>query len=171
MTEELLGLVLAYVFFTALLLLAVIRGSLKWPIKFVLVFGAVLFYAASYFGWQQSQGWPSRAQLPQKFLFHYAVIEEPDKERSEEGKIFIWLTDLNNHEMADKPRAYQMPYERGMHGELEQALKKMRSGQPQLGEFKPEVKQPKQAKNKHALGQKDQPLKFSDVPDPALPEK
>ncbi|MAY43350.1 MULTISPECIES: hypothetical protein [unclassified Neptuniibacter] len=171
MSEELLGLTLAYVFFTALVLLAVIYGRLAWPLKAGLIVIAVVFYWFSYNGWKETQGWPSQVELPQKFLLHYAVIEEPNEETGEKGKIYIWLTDLLNDELAEKPRAYELPYDQAAHSAVEEALKKTRNGQPQLGQPAPRKAKPSDPKQKNALGQKMKELKFSNVPAPALPEK
>lgn len=171
MSEELLGLTLAYVFLTALVLLAVIYGRLAWLLKAGLIVIAVVFYWFSYNGWKETQGWPSQVELPQKFLLHYAVIEEPNEETGEKGKIYIWLTDLLNDELAEKPRAYELPYDQAAHSAVEDALKKTRNGQPQLGQPAPRKAKPSDPKQKNALGQKTTELKFSNVPAPALPEK
>ncbi|WP_415897939.1 hypothetical protein ACMXYX_06165 [Neptuniibacter sp. QD72_48] len=171
MNEELLVLTLAYVLLTALLLLAVISGRLKWPVKAGLVVIALFFYGCSYLGWKQSQGWPSPTALPDKFLFHYAVIEEPDKQANKEGDIYIWLTDLKNDELDEKPRAFRIDYDQATHGAVEEALKKTKSGQPQLGQPSKRFTKPSDAKRKDALGQKSPLINFTQVPDPALPEK
>jgi hypothetical protein len=79
MTETQITLLLAYVVFTALLSLALIHGLLHWLIKLGVLVVAAGFYWVSYQGWQQSLGWPSSTALPDKFLLHFAVIEEPER--------------------------------------------------------------------------------------------
>lgn len=171
MNEELLILTFAYVFLAALLLLAIINGRLKWPVKAVLLVITLGFYVLSYEGWKQSQGWPSPTQVPDKFLFHFAVIEEPNKQEEIEGQIYLWLTDLKNDQLAQEPRAYRLPYDQTTHAAVEEAQQKSRSGQPQLGQPERRFTKPTDAKRKNALGQKSPLLEFTDIPDPALPEK
>lgn len=171
MTEQLLGLTLAYVFLTALTLLAVISGRLPWPLKTVLVIVAIGFYWSCYIGWKEAQGWPSETNLPAKFLFHYAVIEEPNEERNEEGDIYIWLTNLEGNQMAEKPRAYRLPYDQAGHAAIEEALIEVLNSGPQLGFFGNRMDVGEKAKDKSAFGQKTYELEFAPVPDPALPEK
>lgn len=171
MSEELIGLVLAYVFLIVLLLLAIIMGRLNWPLKTGLITVALLFYWATYHGWKDSQGWPSHSSVPEKFLFHFAVIEEPDSELNIEGEVFLWLTDLAENEMADVPRAYRLPYDQLTHAAIEEAMKQTQSGQPQIGQSTPRMEKPSDPKDKSALGQKGPKLTFTKLPDPALPEK
>ena len=171
MSEELLGLTLAYVFLTALLLIAIIAGRIRWPIKAGLIVISIVFYAVSYSGWKHAQGWPSKTALPDKFLLHHAVIEEPNDARGEQGMFYLWVTDLKHDELADKPRAFEIPYDQATHAVIEQALKKTRSGQPQLGQPVLNVAKPFKPKQQNALGQKIAKFDFTDVPVPALPEK
>ena len=106
MNELLLGLTVAYIFLIVLLLLVLIYSRLHPVFKLGLLCLSVGFYIVSYEGWKQAQGWPSLVELPDKFLLHFAVIEEPDEELDTEGRIFIWSTDLYGEEPAAVPRAY-----------------------------------------------------------------
>ncbi len=171
MTEQLLGLTLAYVFLTAITLLAVINGRLPWQIKTTLVVMALGFYWSCYVGWKESQGWPSATTPPQKFLFHYAVIEEPNEERNEEGDIYLWLTNLKDNQMAEKPRAYRLPYDQAGHATIEEALIEVMNSGPQLGFFGKKMEIGEKPKDKSAFGQQTYELEFTPVPDPSLPEK
>lgn len=171
MSEVLLQLSLAYVFLTALLLLCLICSRIFWGIKAGLILLAMGFYALSYSGWKESQGWPSEAQLPEKFLLHFAVIEEPDQEAGTEGEMFIWLTDLKGQKMADEPRAYRLPYDQKTHRKLSDALQESRSGNLQLGFMETEEDPQINDQQAHRTGQKYEGLEFRKLPDPALPEK
>ncbi|MFW1676508.1 hypothetical protein ACFVYJ_01840 [Pontibacter sp. JAM-7] len=171
MNEVLLGLTLAYVFLTAVLLLAVISGRLHWIFKLTLLLLAIGFYWISYQGWKQAQGWPTDAVVPEQFLMHYAVVEEPDKEKGREGGIFLWLTDLKGHQLAVEPRAYRIPYDQKTHTNIQLAMKDIRNGSVQLGQRSPKPEDPVSVENKKAFGEKKYLLEFSDLPDPALPEK
>jgi Ca2+/Na+ antiporter len=171
MNEILLMLVLAYVALTALLLLAIISGRLHWLAKLVLLLVAFAFYWVSYEGWRQAQGWPTQADIPKKWLFHYAVVEEPREQEGFAGAIFVWLTDLENNEMAAEPRAYKLPYDQRTHIDIQLALKEIRHGNIQLGQRSDRPDDPADAEEKAAFGSLKYQLEFSDLPDPALPEK
>lgn len=171
MNEALLILVLAYVALTALLLLAIISSRIYWGAKLGLLLAAFGLYWFSYEGWRQAQGWPSQADIPEKWLFHYAVVEEPREKDGFAGAIFIWLTDLENNEMAPEPRAFKLPYDQRTHIDIQLALKEIRHGNIQLGQRTEREEEPTDAEEKRAFGSLKYQLEFSDLPDPALPEK
>lgn len=170
MNEILLELSIAYVFLTALVLLSLVYSRWHWSLKAGLILVALVFYWASYQGWKESQGWPTATQLPDKFLLHFTVIEEPDDEIGLEGQIFIWLTDLSAHEVAAEPRAYRLPYEKILHSKLDAAMRESGSGKLQIGQINP-VEDMQQSEQTALMGHKYPGLKFDRLPDPALPEK
>lgn len=171
MNEVLLMLVLAYVVLTALLLLAIISGRLHWLAKLLLLVVASCFYWVSYDAWRQAQGWPTQAEVPHKWLFHYAVVEEPREKDGFAGAIFIWLTDLENNQMAAEPRAYKLPYDQRTHIDIQLAMKEIRHGNIQLGQRTEREEDPADTEGKKAFGSMKYQLEFTDLPDPALPEK
>ncbi|MDO6593820.1 hypothetical protein [Neptuniibacter sp. 1_MG-2023] len=171
MNEVLFGLTLAYVFFTALVLLSLIYSRIFWGVKALLIILAIGFYSLSYQGWKETQGWPSKTALPERFLLHYAVVEEPDKEMGSEGRIYMWLTSTVDHQLSEEPRAFQLDYDLGLHGKLETAIREINNGNLQLGELNPNQAIEKGAKQKNRAGQKYLGLQFVKLPDPALPEK
>jgi len=171
MNEIIVGLSIAYVFLTTLLLLVLIYSRLHHFLKLLLLIAAIGFYAISYEGWKKIEGWPARVMLPEKFLLHFVVIEEPDDELGSNGNIFMWLSDLYGDQPATMPRAYQLPYSREMHGKLDEAMQQQRNGNLQLGILRPSSQSPESNVNNNKLGQHYLDLEFSKVPDPALPEK
>ncbi|MFK4750877.1 MULTISPECIES: hypothetical protein [Oceanospirillaceae] len=171
MTETMLLLLLAYTALVALLVLALI--SSRWPVvaKLVLVVLASGLYWGSYLGWKDTQGWPASVELPDKFLLHFAVIEEPDDSSGAPGAIFLWLTDLYDDQLAAEPRAYRLPYNQELHARVESAMRRAKAGNLQLGlkaggDDLPEVK-----RFRNQLGDRPLELEFVPVPDPSLPEK
>jgi hypothetical protein len=171
MNEVLIWLSIGYVFLAALLMLCLLYTRLPIITKAVLFAITVSFYFVSYFSWQQSQGWPSKAALPAHFLLHYGVIEEPDEERQTDGAIYLWITDLKDQTLADQPRAYVLPYSRDGHGALDEALRQTRNGKRQLGRNLelPDPLNPIELND--GIGDTQFKLRFSELPDPALPEK
>lgn len=171
MNEVLLSLSIAYVFLAALLLLALIHSSINWLLKMVLLIVALGFYWLSYQGWKETQGWPTITELPERFLLHYAVIEEPDEETGTKGAIFVWLSDLKNFKPAQQPRSHQLEYDQKTHAKVEEALREVQNGTLQIGEVKPATELKEGVQNKNRIGLKYPGLEFVELPDPALPEK
>ena len=171
MNEVLVTLALAYLAVAGLLLLVLIQSGIRWWFKLLLILMVTGFAWGSYQGWKQSQGWPSPVATPDKFLLHFAVIEEPDDERGTEGAIFLWLTDLANDQLAEEPRAYRLVYDQQVHARVESAMRRAKAGNLQMGirrggDDLPEVKKFRKELGDHALD-----LEFIPVPDPELPEK
>ena len=171
MNEILVTLALAYLMVVGLLLLVLIHSPVRWWLKLVLIMVVTGFGWFSYLGWKHSQGWPALVEVPDKFLLHFAVIEEPDDDLGTEGAIFLWLTDLYQNRLAAEPRAYRLPYDQPMHAKVESAMRRAKAGNLQLGIRKggddlPEVKQYRKELGDHALE-----IEFIPVPDPELPEK
>jgi hypothetical protein len=171
MNEVLLSLTIAYIFFTALLLLCLVYSRLHWLLKAGLIVFAVGFYGLSYQGWKDTQGWPAQTQLPERFLLHYAVIEEPDQSLGHKGKIMLWLTDLETSMPSEAPRVYQLEYSQGTHTKVVEAVREIQSGNLQIGEFSRDNQMPISKAKERQIGQKYEGLQFTRLPDPALPEK
>lgn len=172
MNEMLMLLVVAYIVLLALLVLVLLYGRLPWLVKLGLVIITSGLYWVSYQAWTQVQGWPSSVALPDKFLLHASVIDEPDQEQGTAGRIFIWASNLQGNKPADEPRAYLLPYERELHSSLQDALRNQRNGNVQIGVKEGDKKLENAAPvNIRQLGEVHEKLKFTELPDPALPEK
>lgn len=169
MNESILLLLAVNVVILALLVLVLMFSRLHWVLRLFLVLIVSGSYWLAYQGWDRAQGWPSTNPLPEKFLLHGAVIEEPDKEKGVDGTIFLWATDLSTFAPAKQPRAYVMPYSKSLHGKAQEALRQMRNGQLQLGtvQLEPGVRQ----KADGLAGEIPLLIEFSNLPKQALPEK
>lgn len=169
MNESIFLLVAANVVVLALLMLVLVFSRLHWVLRLLLVLLVSGSYWIAYQGWDRAQGWPSSNQVPEKFLLHGAVIEEPNKEEGVSGTIFLWLTDLTEHQPAEQPRAHVMPYSKQLHNATQEALRHMRNGELQLGTALPELST-KQIADGNA-GETPSLIEFSDLPKQTLPEK
>ncbi len=169
MNESILLLITVNVVVLALLVLVLIFSRLHWVLRLLLVLVVSGSYWIAYQGWDRSQGWPSSNAVPEKFLLHGAVIEEPNKEEGVAGTIFLWATDLSSFIPAEQPRAYVMPYSKRLHSAAQEALRNMRNGELQLGTVKLEAGA-KQIAEGYA-GETPQLIEFSNLPKQALPEK
>jgi hypothetical protein len=169
MNESILLLVAANVVVLALLMLVLVFSRLHWILRLLLVLMVSGSYWIAYQGWDRAQGWPSSNAVPEKFLLHGAVIEEPNKEEGVSGTIFLWLSDLTEHQPAEQPRAYVMPYSKRLHNAAQEAIRHMRNGELQLGTVLPELSA-KQVKDGNA-GETPSLIEFTNLPKQALPEK
>lgn len=102
----------------------------------------IVLVGVSYFGGYQllrdTQGWAVADTTPPKFIFLAVVIEEPVKDKTK-GEIFVWLQPLQDNRPSGEPRAYRLPYEKGLHSLFEEANKKTRRGNAQMGSTEPRV--------------------------------
>ena len=134
-----------------LVLWFVIGSRGHWILK-VFVIGVTLHLCVSV-GLSLSgfAGWPSEDSLPQKFIVHWIVIEEPDKKTKEKGAIYVWATSLGEDgtvaspqwrrffvtlfpDHFSKPRSHVVPYSKKRHEESEGVLVQIRSGKIVIGE-------------------------------------
>lgn len=171
MTEIQTILIIAYVLLSALLLLVIVYGRLHYVLKLVLVGLTTVLYFYSYQGWKQVQGWPTQTAIPEHFLLHASVIDEPDKEAGSKGQIFIWASKLEGSFPASEPRAYVVPYGQELHSSLEEALRNMRNGNVQLGVSSSAEKGSRDDEYNGRVGNDNDEIVFNTLADPALPEK
>lgn len=171
MTEIQTILIIAYVLLAALLLLVLVYGRLHFVFKLMLVVMVAALYHFSYQGWKQVQGWPSQTTLPDNFILHASVIDEPDQEKGSKGQIFVWASELKGSFPSSEPRAYVLPYDQEVHSSLEDALRNMRNGVVELGAKKSREAGTKNADFRYGIGDENFILEFTPLPDPALPEK
>ena len=169
MNESILILVAVNVLVLALLMLVLVFSRLHWVLRLALVLLVSASYWLAYQGWDRAQGWPSTNAVPEKFLLHGAVIEEPDKERGVSGTIFLWLSDLTEFKPAEQPRAYTLPYSKRLHNAAQEALRQMRNGELQMGTVLPDLATRQVADG--SAGEEPTMVEFSNLPKQALPEK
>ena len=96
-------------------------------------------------------GWPSDENLPDKFIVHWMVVQEPEKTTRAPGFIYIWASDISekrhtreagwkrffftlSSQEKEAPRAYVLPYSKQKHEDAEGVLTKIRDGKAVVGE-------------------------------------
>ena len=130
-----LGLALAYVLLAGLLLLAVLRSDIRAASKLILVIACAGFYIWHFQSLQAWRGWPATDRLPAHFELIDSVTVEPDSGNGESGAIYVWIRDLD----ADSPlpRAYRFDYEKALHRQVDDSLRRQREGSYQIGSPQP----------------------------------
>ena len=134
---------------TGLILWFIIGARGHWGIKAFIILITLHVCLSVGISIPNFAGWPSGDRLPDKFLVHWITIKEPDKKTKEDGYIYIWATTLSQQEKEvegwkqyllsfgvqdfTEPRAYRTPYTREGHERGEDALKKIKNGEPVMG--------------------------------------
>lgn len=141
----------------------------RWPawLKGLLVAGVTVLYFQADGVLHDTAGFPSSDVLPERFVMHAAVIEEPAGKR--EGGLYLWVSAIEDGRPAEAPRAYRLHYDKLLHAELNEGTRKIRAGISQMG-----VVQPGEEK-KGEIGwlrqRAEQKFQLRDLATPQLPEK
>ncbi len=166
------GLIAAYVLIAILLLSILIYSSWNWWVKTTLIIITSGFYIVTYLSYPLLMGWPTEAELPERFRLVSTAIQEPDKLTGSEGNIYLWVTDMRSDPSIAKPRSHQLPYSDDLHKKVIEANQKMRKGILQLGQLEDEENAVRvSASDNTRLGLESVKIDFYDLPDPLFPEK
>ena len=126
-----LALVLAYAAVLLLLLVALLWS--RWPrwLKTVLVVGVSVLYFWGYEVVGALLGLPDPGALPERFVMVGSLVQEPTQ--ATPGAIFLWVRPLVEGRPAGEPRAYRVAYQRALHEQINDGVKKGREGIAQMG--------------------------------------
>lgn len=163
----LMSVVLALLIF--LLACLCVHGHLSRTWKTGVVLLCTLAYSMLYIGLRETQGWAAAETLPPRFVLLASVIEEPVKDKSK-GEIFVWLQPMQDNRPNGEPRAFRLPYEKGLHSLFEEATKKTRRGNTQMGTTEPRVG-PRGFSWLRPSGNESLQIRLRDLPSSQLPEK
>lgn len=175
-------LIAGYVVLAALLLSVNLWARVRWWIKAAVTVVVTVFFFITFISVETLLGWPTDQELPDRFELVYAKIVEPNQESQNPGAIYVWAMALPGAGPVDEddiqtpgaidtraiagrmPRAYRLPYSRGMHKKVFDARMKLMGGVPQIG-----LKARKKRKSGETAQQSE--IRFYDRPDPILPPK
>tara|TARA_R110000787_G_scaffold58117_12_gene132449 strand:- start:1805 stop:2320 length:516 start_codon:yes stop_codon:yes gene_type:complete len=171
MTLQLILLCGLYVGLSLLVLYLIASSSIPWMLRLGIAVLVTLGYFASWTLWRDMAGWPARAVLPDRFLFHAATIIEPDDEKAEPGVIHVWATELLDEGPDKRPRSYQVPYLKSLHSKIQEAEARMRNGRPQIGHRESVKSGGFTVDGAMRRDEDEQQFNLGDLASPALPEK
>ena len=164
------GLIASYVMLAVLLLSINLYSNWSWPVKAGTIILTTCFYIVSFFSLPPLLGWPTSAELPQKFKLIAAEVTQPNKTTGAEGAIYLWLTEVDDLNSSRPPRAYKLTYSDLLHEQVLGAKIKLGKGVQQLGEKKePDSEVDELSETKTT--QTSIEIEFYDLPDPLFPEK
>ena len=84
------------VFFSLFILVLwfIIGAKGHWALKAIVIAMTLHFCISIGLSLEGFAGWPSADGLPDKFMVHWIVVEEPDKRTKTGGAIYVWATEL-----------------------------------------------------------------------------
>ena len=137
------GIALGFILIAALILWFVIGSKGHWGSKAAMIFISLYFCLSVGFSVSDFMGWPTKEELPEKFLVHWLVIDEPNAKTGDEGNIYIWLKQnpeqkkiydswddylLSFYDGEAEPRSHRVPYTRELHEQAQQAISMIMGG-------------------------------------------
>ncbi len=180
MLEERLILSISYAVIAALLLVFCFYTNFTKKVKLISIFAVSLFYISSWKGYVGVLGWPTSEDLPDDFNILWVVIQEPNKTKSNEGELFLWIKEIDEFKKPiGDPRAFNLQWNKENHRIAQEALHKLQEGERLNG------KKTYGVLNKDNKGEKSTPydvaegepeqgrpsFEFVEVPPPELPPK
>lgn len=180
MLEERLILSITYVAIAALLLVFCFYTNFSKKIKLTSIFVISIFYIFSWKGYAAILGWPTTDELPENFNIVWVVIQEPNKSRSNEGELFLWIKEIDEFSKPHgEPRSFKLQWNKENQRMAQDALHKLQEGERLNGRKTYGVL------NKDNEGKKSNPydvqegeeeqgrpsFEFVEVPPPELPPK
>jgi len=129
-----LGLSLAYVLLSTILLAVLIWLPVRRLFKIAAILAASAAYVAVFFATQGLLGWSAPVAVPDRFQVLWTRVLEPNPSRGELGAIHLWLEELDDANLpSGVPRAYLLPYSPELAGRVSAAQAEIEKGHPQGG--------------------------------------
>ena len=129
-----LGLVLAYVLLSTLLLAVMIWLPIRRWLKITAILAASAFYVVVFFATQHLLGWSAPVAVPDRFQVLWTRVIEPNPARSNPGAIHLWVEALDDSNLpSGEPRAFRLPYSVDLARKVSAAQEEIDEGRPQGG--------------------------------------
>jgi len=192
MTSTVLAISIAYVVIGVLLLIVALTARFNWWIKAAAIVVTSFFFVEAFYSTNGLLGWPRTGALPAKFQLLWVRVVEPDSKTGDRGAIYLWIEDVDDNNVPDGvPRAYRLPYSRGLADRSAKARDEIMRGKAQQGSAEDvagdETKDPRADPSKTGsrtdagvttvdldqlqLLQQAQRVEFAPMPLPTLPPK
>lgn len=171
MTLGITGIISAYILVALLLLSLNLYSKWSWQVKAIGIIITSAFYVISYYSFPPLLGWPTSENLPSQFRLIAAHVEQPNKTTGKEGKVYLWLSEIENMSSTSEPRAYELQYSNELHEKIINVKAKLDKDIAQLGEFKEPDENTINQIDEQRRGVKSINIEFYDLPDPLFPDK
>jgi hypothetical protein len=128
------GLTLAYVLLSTLLLVVMTLLPIRRIWKIAAIVAASLFYIAVFFASQQLLGWSAPVAMPERFQVLWTRVIEPNPSRNNPGAVHLWVEALDDANLpSGEPRAFRLPYSVELARRVSAAQEEIEQGRPQGG--------------------------------------
>jgi len=187
----------AFFIIILLILWFVIGSKGPWLLKAGVILLSLYLCLSIQYSLSGIAGWPSGDPLPQKFVAHWIIINEPPKKTPEKGSIYVWATTLSQNEEGPhskwwatfllpfesldigEPRSYRLPYSKELHENANDALGRIMNGERVGGTNNGPMGDGKGNGGKEGEGEGEgggtfshsDDISFHDLPAPRLPDK
>lgn len=129
-----IGLVLAYVLLSTLLLVVMIFLPIPRWLKVGAIVAASLLYVGVFFATQRLLGWSAPVAVPDRFQVLWTRVIEPNPSRNNPGAIHLWVEELDDANLpSGEPRAFRLPYSVDLARRVSMAQEEIDEGRPQGG--------------------------------------
>jgi hypothetical protein len=139
-----MSIVFIYIILSTILLWFVIGSKGNWALKAAVILITLMFSLNIQRSLDNLSGWPTSDELPEKFLVHWVLVEEPNDTLDEEGGIYLWVNDISEEDEEEsweffqynrgsEPRAYKLPYSIDRHEMILKMKERLLAGLPIIG--------------------------------------
>src|SRR5215212_7896239 len=136
-TGTILAIVVAYVAIAMLLLSLNVFSLWRWWVKAAAIVISGLFFIGSYFAVTALLGFPTKANVPERFSLVATRTVEPNKASGESGSIFLWVEELNDKNVPSRlPISYQLGYSEALAETVTAAQKRLNAGESVEGSLR-----------------------------------
>ena len=174
-------LAVCYAAVAALLLNLCLATSWSARVKFAAIAAVSLLYGGTWLGLQALVGWPTDADMPDRFEVQWVTIDEPGP-RGEPGAIYYWVRAFGTDAGRERPRAHALSFGDANADAAREALSLLQEGKRVEGRMTKElIEVSRDASEEPAAlddgrrpgdGPQDRPrFEFREMPPPDLPAK
>jgi hypothetical protein len=162
---KVLAISVAYVAMGVLLLLMVIKPSVRWRWKALAILVSTFLFVDVFFETRSLLGWPGVGRLPDRFQLLWVRVVEPDVRLSDPGAIYMWVEEVDeNNVPIGVPRSYRVPYKRALAEQSVKARDQIMQGNPQEGTAESMAGEEKQQDQRDSQNQADRTKALEGAP-------
>lgn len=155
MDHNAVGIPVAFLLLAAMGLWLIIFAKGYWWLKCLFISSILYFSLAMWVSLSQLSGWPTNNEMPETFITHAVLVEEPSKsDLKQKGAIYLWVSEVDENHIikkqeisswllpfvarknASEPRVYRLPYSEELHEQARQVAKMLKAGKTVVGKGK-----------------------------------
>ena len=141
MDPKLLVIPIGFILLAAVLCWQLADARGPWPLRLMTVVLVPAFGLSIWSAMPSYKGWPTSDPPPEKALFLWSAVREPNPFTGDPGAIYVWLVPLPGESTKSanplgyeparqEPRAYRLTYSRPTHQMVEGAMGAVQQGRP-----------------------------------------